>query len=87
MHVKSYSSQKIFVSLHSKERYGRKEIFGFNLPEHAGLCEGDSPFIGAAVIACYARRSLATGDYAESSERSSPANVFIDKVKDKPILH
>jgi len=71
--------------LHSKERYGRKEIHGFNLPEHARLCEGDSPLIGATAIACYARRSLETGGNAESSEGSSPANVLIDNVTGKPI--
>ena len=55
-------------------RYGRKDFNGFTLPEHAGLCKGGSPLIGASVIACYARRSLATGGNAESSEGSSPAN-------------
>ena len=46
-------------------QYGRKDFNGFTLPEHAGLCKGDSPLIGASVIACYARRSLATGRNVE----------------------
>ena len=60
-------------------RYGRKDFNGFTLPEHAGLCKGGSPLIGASVIACYARRSLTTGGNAESSEGSSPANWQIDE--------
>jgi hypothetical protein len=68
-----------------EKRYGRKEILGFNLSEHAGFCKGDSPLIGATAVACYARRSLETGGNAESSEGSSPANVLIDNVTGKPI--
>ena len=49
-------------------RYGRKDFNGFTLPEHAGLCTGGSALIGASIVACYARRSLATGNNAESSE-------------------
>ena len=29
-------------------RYGRKDFNGFTLPEHAGLCKGGSPLIGAS---------------------------------------
>ena len=63
-------------------RYGRKDFNGFTLPEHAGLCKGGSPLIGASVIACYARRSLATGGNAESSEGCSPANWQIDEAQE-----
>ena len=63
-------------------RYGRKDFNGFTLSEHAGLCKGGSPLIGASVIACYARRSLATGGNAESSEGSSPANWQIDEAQE-----
>ena len=66
-------------------RYGRKDFNGFTLPEHAGLCKGGSPLIGASVIACYARRSLATGGNAESSEGSSPANWQIDEEQERLI--
>ena len=57
---------------------GREDFSRFNLSEHAGLCKGDSPLIGASIVACYARRSLATGSNAESSERS-PTNWGIDE--------
>ncbi len=49
-------------------QYGRKNFNGFTLPEHAGLCKGGAPLIGASIVAGYARRSLTTGGYAESSE-------------------
>jgi hypothetical protein len=47
---------------------GRKDFNGFTLPEHAGLCKGGSPLIGASIVAGYARRSLTTGGNAESGE-------------------
>ena len=59
-------------------RYGRKDFNGFTLPEHAGLCKGGSSLIGASIIACYARRSLATGSNAEGSQ-GGPANWKIDE--------
>ena len=51
--------------------YGRKDFNGFTLPEHAGLCKGGSPLIGASIVVSYARRSLTTGGNAESSEGST----------------
>lgn len=66
-------------------RYGRKDFNGFTLPEHAGLCKGGSPLIGAAIVVSYARRSLTTGCNVESSQGGSPANVFVDVVTGKPI--
>ena len=59
--------------------YGRKDFIGFTLSEHAGLCKGGAPLIGAAIVVSYARRSLTTGCNAESSEGSSPANWQIDE--------
>ena len=59
-------------------RYGRKDFNGFTLPEHAGLCKGGSPLIGASIVACYARRSLTTSSNAESSQGGSPAKGFRD---------
>ena len=35
-------------------RYGRKDFNGFTLPEHAGLCKGGAPLIGASIVAGYA---------------------------------
>ena len=54
-------------------RYGRKNFIGFTLSEHAGLCKGGAPLIGASIVAGYARRSLTTSGNAESSEGRCPA--------------
>ena len=51
--------------------YGRNDFIGFNLSEHAGLCKGGAPLIGASIVVSYARRSLTTGGNAESSEGST----------------
>ena len=59
--------------------YGRKDFNGFTLPEHAGLCKGSAPLIGAAIVVSYARRSLTAGGNAEGSTGSSPANWQIDE--------
>jgi hypothetical protein len=64
-------------------RYGRKDFNGFTLPEHAGLCKGGAPLIGASIVAGYARRSLTTGGHAESSEGSKPANWQIDEAQER----
>ena len=66
-------------------RYGRKDFNGFTLPEHAGLCKGGSPLIGASIVAGYARRSLATGGNAESGEGGCPANWQIDEAQERLI--
>ena len=63
-------------------RYGRKDFNGFTLPEHAGLCKGGAPLIGASIVAGYARRSLATGGDAESGQGVSPANWEIDEAQE-----
>ena len=66
-------------------RYGRKDFNGFTLPEHAGLCKGGAPLIGASIVAGYARRSLTTGGDAESSQGGSPANWEIDEAQERLI--
>ena len=66
-------------------RYGRKDFNGFTLPEHAGLCKGGAPLIGASIVAGYARRSLTTGGYAESGQGGSPANWEIDEAQERLI--
>ena len=53
---------------------GREDFFRFNLPEHAGLCKGGSPLIGASIVACYATASLRASCNAEGREGSSPAS-------------
>ena len=64
-------------------QYGRKDFNGFTPPEHAGLCKGGAPLIGASIVAGYARRSLKTGGNAEGSEGSSPANWQIDEEQEQ----
>ena len=47
---------------------GTEDFPRFNLSEHAGLCKGGAPLIGASIIACYATASLTTGGNVESSQ-------------------
>ena len=72
-------------SLTNDIQYGRKDFIGFTLPEHAGLCKGGAPLIGASIVARYARRSLAAGGNAESGEGGSPANWQIDEEQERLI--
>ena len=72
-------------SLTNDIQYGRKDFNGFTLPEHAGLCKGGAPLIGASIVARYARRSLAAGGNAESGEGGSPANWQIDEEQERLI--
>ena len=65
-------------------RYGRKDFNGFTLPEHAGLCKGGSPLIGAAIVVSYARRSLTTGCNAESCQGQSKSSEICKSYK--PII-
>ena len=65
-------------------RYGRKDFNGFTLPEHAGLCKGGSPLIGAATVVSYARRSLTTGCNAESCQGQSKSSEICKSYK--PII-
>ena len=64
-------------------RYGRKDFVGFTLSEHAGLCKGGAPLIGASIVVGYARRSLASGGHAEGSQGSGPANWQIDEEQER----
>jgi hypothetical protein len=66
-------------------RYGRKDFIGFTQSEHAGLCKGGAPLIGASIVVSYARRSLTTSGNTESSEGSSPANWQIDEEQERLI--
>ena len=47
---------------------GTEDFPRFNLPEHAGLCKGGAPLIGASIIACYATASLTASCNAEGRE-------------------
>ena len=57
---------------------GREDFSRFNLSEHAGLCKGGSPLIGASLIACYASASLRASCNAEG-RTGGPANWEIDE--------
>lgn len=63
---------------------GTKDFPRFNLSEHAGLCKGGSPLIGASIVACYASASLRASCDAEGRE-GSPANWEIDELQEKLI--
>ena len=60
--------------------YGRKDFIGFTLSEHAGLCKGGAPLIGASIVVSYARRSLTTGGNAESSEGQCKSSAEISSL-------
>ena len=64
---------------------GREDFSRFNLSEHAGLCKGGSPLIGAAIIVSYARRSLTTGSDVEGGKGQSKSSAEICK-SHKPII-
>jgi len=81
----SAATLRLIDKLTNDIQYGRKDFDGFTLPEHAGLCKGGSPLIGASIVARYARRSLAAGGNAESGEGSSPANWQIDEEQERLI--
>ena len=61
---------------------GREDFFRFNLSEHAGLCKGGAPLIGASIVACYATASLKASCDAEGRQ-GSPANWEIDEQQEK----
>ena len=81
----SVAALQMIDKLTNDIQYGRKDFDGFNIPEHAGLCKGGTPLIGASIVARYARRSLATGGDAEGSEGGSPANWQIDEEQERLI--
>ena len=62
-------------------RYGRKDFNGFTLPEHAGLCKGGSPLIGASTSAEVSLLNLCRdAACAHSTEQGNPANWEIDVI-------
>ena len=81
----SDNSLQIIDTLTNDILYGRKDFNGFTLSEHAGLCKGGAPLIGASIVVSYARRSLTAGGNAESSEGSCPANWQIDEEQERLI--
>ncbi len=65
-------------------RNGTENFSRFNLSEHAGLCKGGAPLIGASIIADYARASLTAGGNAASS-KGSAASWEIDERQEQLI--
>ena len=63
---------------------GTEDFSRFNLSEHAGLCKGGAPLIGASIVACYATASITAGGNAEGRQ-GSPANWEIDERQEQLI--
>ena len=81
----SAGTLQLIDNLTNDIQYGRKDFNGFTLPEHAGLCKGGTPLIGASIVAGYARRSLTASGNVESCEGISPANWQIDEEQERLI--
>ena len=64
---------------------GRTNISRFTLPEHAGVCTGGTPLIGASVVAGYARASLEASANAAGGQGGRPSNWEIDELQEKLI--
>ena len=79
----SDNSLQIIDTLTNNILYGRKDFNGFTLSEHAGLCKGGAPLIGASIVVSYARRSLTAGGNATGSTGSCPANWQIDEEQER----
>ena len=58
--------------------YGRANIHRFDLQEHAGLCTGGAPLIGAYAVCCYARASFEPGRFSLKCQEAKPTNWEID---------
>ena len=63
---------------------GTENFSRFNLSEHAGLCKGGAPLIGASIVACYATASITAGGNAEGGS-GSPENWEIDELQEQLI--
>ena len=66
-------------------QHGTEDFYRFNLSEHAGLCKGGAPLIGASIVACYATASITASRNAEGSQGSRPANWEIDERQEQLI--
>ena len=64
---------------------GRTNFSRFSIPEHAGVCTGGAPLIGATVVAGYARRSLEAGADAAGGQTGRWGNWQIDEHQEKLI--
>ena len=79
----SYTTLQEIDGYVKKIQNGTEDFPRFNLSEHAGLCKGGAPLIGASIVVSYARRSLTTGSNVEGSEGGSPANWQIDEEQER----
>ena len=50
--------------------YGRTNLDRFNQQEHAGLCSGGAPLVGAYIVCCYARTSFEPGRFSPERQTS-----------------
>ena len=57
---------------------GRTNLDRFNQSEHAGLCSGGAPLIGAYIVCCYARASFEPGRFSLKCQEAKPSNWEID---------
>ena len=62
---------------------GKEDITQFNQAEHAGLCSAGEALIGAYLVCCYAKSSLAAGADAGASEVACPANWQVDEFQER----
>ena len=60
------------------QRHERTNIHRFDLQEHAGLCTGGAPLIGAYAVCCYARASFEPGRFSLKCQEAKPTNWEID---------
>ncbi len=58
--------------------YGRTNLDRFNQQEHAGLCSGGAPLIGAYIVCCYARASFEPSRFSLKCQETKPSNWEID---------
>lgn len=58
--------------------YGRTNLDRFNQQEHAGLCSGGAPLIGAYIVCCYARASFEPGRFSPECQEAKPSKWEID---------
>ena len=59
---------------------GREDFSRFNLSEHAGLCKGGSPLIGASIVACYATASFRASCDAEGRKGQSKSRAEVSSL-------
>ena len=59
---------------------GKEDFSRFNLSEHAGLCKGGAPLIGASIVACYATASITASCNVESGQGQCKSRAEISSL-------